>query len=120
LNLNYIHHLNHLSQVLSSYLGEFGKDRPQLDKPFEVGYSGHEFGLTTTILTVALGVTWIERHVTLDRTMWGSDHMASVEPAGMFKLIRGIREAEEALGGKPGPRILYPSELKKRETLRGA
>ena len=58
----------------------------------EVGYSGHEFGLTTTIASVCLGASIVERHITLDRTMWGSDHLASVEPQGLIKLVKGIRE----------------------------
>jgi N-acetylneuraminate synthase len=53
----------------------------------QIGYSGHEFGLVTTFSTVPLGVKWIERHITLERTMWGSDHMASVEPTGLIKGI---------------------------------
>ena len=84
----------------------------------EVGYSGHEFGLTTTFATIPMGVTWIERHVTLDRTMWGSDHVASVEPGGLFKLVKGIRDIEHALGHY-GPRKMFTSELEKRKTLRG-
>ena len=84
----------------------------------EVGYSGHEYGLTTTFATVAMGVTWIERHITLDRTMWGSDHIASVEPGGLFKLVKGIRDIEQALG-QFGPRKIFPSELEKRKILRG-
>jgi N-acetylneuraminate synthase len=82
------------------------------------GYSGHEFGLATTMATVPLGVEYIERHVTLDRTMWGSDQMASVEPQGLLKLVKGVRNIEAALGTK-GERILFASELKKREMLRG-
>ena len=66
----------------------------------KIGYSGHEYGLTTTICAVALGAEYIERHVTLDKTMWGSDQMVSIEPHGMFKLIRGIREIEMATGTK--------------------
>ena len=84
----------------------------------EIGYSGHEFGLVTTHATVPLGVTWIERHITLDRTMWGSDQMASVEPHGLIKLVKGIRNIEKSLGAG-GPRILLESEMKKRESLRG-
>ena len=84
----------------------------------EVGYSGHEFGLSTTMATVILGVKWIERHITLDRTMWGSDQMASVEPGGLIKLVKGIRDIENALG-KYGPREVMGSELKKRVSLRG-
>jgi len=64
----------------------------------EVGYSGHEFRLGTTVSAVYLGAKIIERHVTLDRTMWGSDHMASVEPQGLFKLVSGIRELEKSYG----------------------
>ena len=64
----------------------------------EVGYSGHEFRLGTSVAAIYMGATIIERHVTLDRTMWGSDHMASVEPQGLFKLVRGIRELEKAYG----------------------
>lgn len=64
----------------------------------EVGYSGHEFRLGTTVAAVYLGATIIERHITLDRTMWGSDHMASVEPQGIFKLVSGIRELEKCYG----------------------
>ena len=64
----------------------------------EIGYSGHEFGLTTTISSVCLGATIIERHITLDRTMWGTDQMCSVEPQGLIKLVRGIKELKLALG----------------------
>ena len=83
-----------------------------------IGYSGHEFGLTTTFATIPLGAEWIERHVTLDRTMWGSDQMASVEPHGLIKLVKGIRDVEKALGIK-GPRQVLGSELAKRKSLRG-
>jgi len=86
----------------------------------QIGYSGHEFGLVTTFATVPLGVTWVERHVTLDRTMWGSDQMASVEPHGLIKLVKGIRDIEKALGPEEqNERILFESELKKRKSLRG-
>ena len=64
----------------------------------KVGYSGHEFGLTTTIASVCLGASIIERHITLDRTMWGTDQMCSVEPQGLIKLVRGINELSLALG----------------------
>ena len=74
--------------------------------------------MTTTFAAFALGATWIERHVTLDRTMWGSDHLASVEPAGMMKLIKGIRDIESSLGSM-GPREVLGSELSKRKSLRG-
>jgi N-acetylneuraminate synthase len=85
----------------------------------EVGYSGHEYGLVTTFATIPLEVSWVERHVTLDRTMWGSDQVASVEPSGLFKLVKGIRDIELALGRKNSERILFEGELAKRKTLRG-
>ncbi|MGA0131443.1 MAG: N-acetylneuraminate synthase family protein, partial [Ilumatobacteraceae bacterium] len=56
-----------------------------------VGYSGHETGLQTTIAAVALGAVFVERHITLDRAMWGTDHAASVEPGGLERLVRDIR-----------------------------
>ena len=84
----------------------------------EIGYSGHEFGLVPTYIAAALGCSWIERHVTLDRTMWGSDQMASVEPGGLFKLIKGIKDIEKMMGGY-GDRQLQPSEFSKRKSLRG-
>lgn len=84
----------------------------------DIGYSGHEFGLVTTMAAVCLGATWIERHVTLDRTNWGSDQMASVEPGGLIKLVKGVRDIEKAMKGY-GPRQVMGSELKKRKSLRG-
>lgn len=63
-----------------------------------VGYSGHETGLASTVAAVALGACMIERHITLDRAMWGSDQAASVEPQGFLKLVRDIRNVEQALG----------------------
>jgi N-acetylneuraminate synthase len=84
----------------------------------DIGYSGHEFGLVTTMAAVCLGATWIERHVTLDRTNWGSDQMASVEPGGLIKLVKGVRDIEKAMTGY-GPRRVMGSELKKRKSLRG-
>ena len=83
----------------------------------EIGYSGHEYGLVTTFASVAMGSKWVERHITLDRTMWGSDHLASVEPHGLIKLVKGIRDIEKALGSG-GPRTLLESEKTKRNSLR--
>tara|TARA_R100000008_G_scaffold86682_3_gene80885 strand:- start:96 stop:929 length:834 start_codon:yes stop_codon:yes gene_type:complete len=83
----------------------------------EVGYSGHEFRLGTSVATVLMGATIVERHITLDRTMWGSDHMASVEPQGLIKLVRGVRELEAALGdGNIG---VTEGEKPVRKKLRG-
>jgi N-acetylneuraminate synthase len=87
-------------------------------KKCEIGYSGHEFGLTTTFGAVILGAKWIERHITIDRTMWGSDQMASIEPTGLIKLVKGIRDLELSMGGYE-PRKIYNGELSKRKSLRG-
>jgi N-acetylneuraminate synthase len=73
-----------------------------------VGYSGHEVGLQTTVAAVSLGACVIERHITLDRSMWGSDQSASVEPQGWQRLVRDIRTIEEALGD--GKIRIYDSE----------
>jgi len=83
----------------------------------EIGYSGHEYGLVTTFASVAMGCTWVERHLTLDRTMWGSDHIASVEPHGFIKLVKGIRDIGAAMG-QAGPRECLGSEIAKRQSLR--
>ena len=77
----------------------------------EVGYSGHEFGLTTTIASVCLGATIIERHITLDRTMWGTDQAASLEQNGMRNLVDLIRKYERAYGN--GKKKFLPDEKKK-------
>jgi N-acetylneuraminate synthase len=63
-----------------------------------VGYSGHETGIPSSAATIALGACMIERHVTLDRSMWGSDQAASLEPNGITRLVRDIRLIETALG----------------------
>jgi len=81
-----------------------------------IGYSGHETGLATTVAAVALGACFVERHFTLDRAMWGSDHAASVEPQGMQKLVRDIRDVEQALGD--GIKRVYESEMGAMRRLR--
>ena len=63
-----------------------------------VGYSGHETGLPSTVAAAVLGACIIERHITLDRSMWGSDHAASLEPNGITRLIRDIRLIEKSMG----------------------
>jgi N-acetylneuraminate synthase len=63
-----------------------------------IGYSGHETGLASTVAAVAMGACSVERHITLDRSMWGSDHAASLEPSGLTKLCRDIRLVETAMG----------------------
>ena len=89
-----------------------------LEKEFDcpVGYSGHEVGLQTTCAAVALGAKVIERHITLDRAMWGSDQAASVEPQGLIRLVRDIRVIETALGD--GRKKVYDSELPLIKRLR--
>jgi N-acetylneuraminate synthase len=81
-----------------------------------IGYSGHEVGLPTTVAAVTLGACVIERHITLDRAMWGSDQAASVEPGGIRKLVKYIRVVEEALGD--GVKTVYESERPSLEKLR--
>ena len=88
-------------------------------KNSEIGYSGHEFGLTTTFAAVTIGATWIERHITLDRSLWGSDQMASIEPTGLIKLVKGIKDIEVSIRSGYGPRKVLSGELLKRKTLRG-
>jgi N-acetylneuraminate synthase len=74
-----------------------------------VGYSGHEVGLATTIAATILGACIVERHITLDRAMWGSDQAASVEPHGLSRLVRDIGVVEKALGD--GVKVVYESEI---------
>ena len=88
----------------------------QAKYPCPIGFSGHETGLQTTCAAVALGACFVERHITLDRSMWGSDQAASVEPTGLRRLVRDIRVMEEAMGD--GVKTIYQSELASRERLR--
>jgi N-acetylneuraminate synthase len=86
--------------------------------PCPVGYSGHEVGLQTTYAAAALGACYIERHITLDRAMWGSDQALSVGPSGFVRLVRDIRVIESAMGD--GKKKIYPSELPLMKRLRRA
>jgi len=81
-----------------------------------VGYSGHEVGLVPTVASVVLGACMVERHITLDRAMWGSDQAASVEPQGVQRLVRDIRAVEESLGD--GRKRVYESEVPLIKRLR--
>ena len=81
-----------------------------------VGYSGHETGLQISLAAVALGAVAIERHVTLDRSMWGTDQAASTEPHGLERLVRDIRVLELALGD--GVKRIFPGEEEPRRRLR--
>ncbi len=82
----------------------------------KVGYSGHEVGLITTCAAVALGATSVERHITLDRAMYGSDQAASVEVIGFYRLVDYIRTIEKALGD--GVKRIGPEEEKIKKKLR--
>ena len=88
--------------------------RSQFNCP--IGYSGHEVGLATTLAAVALGACFVERHVTLDRAMWGSDQAASIEPHGLKRLVKDIRSVETALGD--GKKRVYDSEVTAASRLR--
>ena len=81
-----------------------------------VGYSGHEVGLATTVAAVALGACAVERHITLDRAMWGSDQAASVEPGGFERMIKDLRAVEKGLGD--GIKRLWDSEVPVAQKLR--
>jgi len=88
--------------------------RQNFDIP--IGYSGHEVGLVPSAIAVALGACLVERHVTLDRAMWGSDQAASVEPHGMRTLVKYIRVTEKSLGD--GEKKVYESEQSSLKKLR--
>ena len=81
-----------------------------------IGYSGHETGLAPTWAAVTLGATFVERHITLDRALWGSDQAASVEVGGFMRLVANIRDIERALGD--GVKRVYPGELAQIAKLR--
>ncbi|WP_235854262.1 N-acetylneuraminate synthase family protein [Nonomuraea aridisoli] len=81
-----------------------------------VGYSGHERGLQISLAAVTLGAVTVERHITLDRTMWGSDHAASLEPSGLEHLVRDIRIIEQAMGD--GVKRVFPGEEAPKARLR--
>ena len=82
-----------------------------------VGYSGHEAGYLVSECAVALGATSIERHITLDRNMYGSDQEASIEPNELKELVKNIRDVEKMLG--TGEKILSEAEIKVKKKLRG-
>lgn len=96
--------------VIKTYRNRFPK--------VPIGYSGHETGLAPTLAAVALGASFVERHITLDRAMWGTDQAASVEIGGMFRLVKDIRDIEKALGD--GIKKVYDSEKSNIKKLRRA
>ena len=91
---------------------------PLLKEKFDcpVGYSGHEKGIVPSTIAVVMGACTVERHITLDRTMWGSDQAASLEPEGLRKLVRDIRNVKDFMGD--GIKKVYESELPIKKKLR--
>ena len=83
----------------------------------KVGYSGHEKGILVSICAATLGATSIERHITLDKTMYGSDQSASIELDELYTMVKEIREVEKILGN--GEKILSDDEMEVRKKLRG-
>ncbi len=81
--------------------------REKFDCP--IGFSGHEKGVTPSVIAAVLGANSVERHITTDRTLWGSDHAASLEPNGLFRMVRDIRQVPIVLGN--GEKKVYESEL---------
>ncbi len=81
-----------------------------------IGYSGHEVGLIPSVVAVSLGACLLERHITLDRAMWGSDQAASVEPGGVERLVKYIRVTEQSMGD--GIKRVYDSEMSSLKKLR--
>jgi N-acetylneuraminate synthase len=93
---------------------------PMLKKEFgcDVGYSGHEVSAyRVSLIAVSLGATSIERHITLDRTMYGSDQAASLEPGGLQRLVKDVRNVEAILGD--GKKRIWDSEIPVKKKLRG-
>ena len=74
--------------------------------------------MVSTFAAVAIGAEWVERHITLNHAMWGSDHLSSLEPAGLFKLVKGIRDVESSMRQSPASRTLLNGEKTKRDSLR--
>ena len=91
---------------------------PKLKSMYDcpIGYSGQEVGLVTSAVAVAMGACLVERHITLDRAMWGSDQSASVEPQGITRLVKYIRVTERSLGD--GIKQVYDSEKSSLNKLR--
>jgi N-acetylneuraminate synthase len=100
-----------MQELQLHYIGYLRSQYPQ----HRIGYSGHELGIAMSLTAWVLGADVIERHVTLDRSMWGTDQAASLEPGGMLRLARDIRSAREAIGTPP--RVVTVREAEKRKTL---
>lgn len=91
---------------------------PEFKKRFNcpIGYSGHERGISPSVMAVVLGANSVERHITTDRTNWGSDQAASLETSGLYHMVRDIRQVPEILGD--GIKVVYPREIPIIEKLR--
>ncbi len=81
-----------------------------------IGYSGHEINLSSSLAAVVLGARIIERHITLDKSMWGTDQMSSIEPLGFARLIKDVRTVEESMG--VSKKIIFDEEYKMIKKLR--
>jgi len=84
--------------------------------PFPIGYSGHETGIVESVMAVVLGASLVERHITLDRAMWGSDQAASLEPGGLQRMVRDVRNVPVTLGS--GEKNIFESEIAILQKLR--
>lgn len=103
--------LLHACSTYPAYYGELNlRVIPELQRRYEVpvGYSGHETGISSTVAAAVLGACCVERHITLDRSMWGSDHAASLEPNGITRIVRDIRLIEQSMGD--GVKRVYERE----------
>ena len=81
-----------------------------------IGYSGHESGITSSVAATVMGACVVERHITVDRAMWGTDQAASLEPNGVLRLVRDIRLVEQSMGD--GVKKVYEREFPIRKKLR--
>jgi N-acetylneuraminate synthase len=111
--------LLHCCSTYPSHYGELNlRAIPVLRERYGVpiGYSGHETGIASSVAAAVLGACIVERHVTLDRSMWGSDQAASLEPNGIMRVVRDIRLVEQALGD--GNKTVVPSEIPVMQKLR--
>lgn len=109
----------HCTSTYPSDTGEMNlRVIPELKKEFScpIGYSGHERGVTPSVISVVMGANSVERHITNDRTNWGSDQAASLETAGLYHMVRDIRQVPILLGD--GVKVVYDRELPIIEKLR--
>ena len=109
----------HCTSTYPSDTGEMNlRVIPEFKKEFScpIGYSGHERGVTPSVIAVVMGANSVERHITNDRTNWGSDQAASLETAGLYHMVRDIRQVPILLGD--GVKVVYDRELPIIEKLR--